>query len=425
MKSIVVICICFVLFCSCQQNRTKENQKLLIGDWYPVIENVGDIENIIGYKFSADGLCENKAGFYNYFYRKGLTFNWQNIFDPIDSAWFCDSREYSNDFSLYIDYLFNINRSYGNKTTYHIDNETLNIFDLSRGKWMQYHLDFEGKDTLKLSYWNEDWGLDIEERYVRKVYEEVDETPLFEQIVYYKPGSCYTDNKLFLIRHDGLFFSYGYYETGQFFIAKISKEDFKRIETLFKVADIETILTGSQSVMPERHRQPSWGTPSISFVTKDKKIKTINDPFMIRPAFPMEFYWAYLSFVFFHEQIELKAYHKDDYPAFILDFDDFMNLELNDGNKTFLLSWTERFYIGALLCDAEKIHTIDFDPKRTIFDYRDGRMQIGADGRRTFDFRDKRRLIETDGRYFKYTDKEGEVITLDIGFNFLKTNDWE
>ena len=53
---------------SCQQDLKKQNQELIIGEWYPLdIDTPPYAEfNFAGYEFKENGICENKIGYYEY-----------------------------------------------------------------------------------------------------------------------------------------------------------------------------------------------------------------------------------------------------------------------------------------------------------------------------------------------------------------------
>ena len=305
-NKIIIFCLCLICVSSCRQDITKKHQELIVGDWYPIIrelnnEYIYDIELDEGYKFTEDKLCENKVGFYSYFYPAGRTVESPYSYEYEDSTWFCIEILPENDDLRYMNdaLLFNVNQAYGNNTSYYIDKDTLSIFDLGKKRWMKYNINFTGKDTMSMSFWNEDRGFWVKKTFIRKIYEEVDKEPLVDQMIFYTQATCYTDTKLLLIRRDGLLFSYGYYETGKFFIAKIPETEFYRMETLFKIANLKEVLDKCDDPMPKREATRSMSMPYISFVTADNQIKTIKHPYVTcLGSVNMEFYWAYLSGVF-------------------------------------------------------------------------------------------------------------------------------
>jgi len=412
-SNFLIVGMCLFAVCSCQQDQTKKHQKLIIGDWYPVMleldnEHLYDIELDEGYRFTEDKLCENKAGFYSYFYPAGRTVESPYGYEFEDSTWFCNALWKDIFHSDYWeDMLFNVNQAYGNNTSYFIDKDTLSIFDLGKKRWMKYKINFAGKDTMSMSFRNEDRGFFVKKTFIRKIYEEVDKEPLVNQIIFHTNATCYTGTKLLLIRRDGLLFSYGYYETGKFFIARISEAEFERIEALFKIANLKEILEKCDDFVSTR----SMSVPYISFVTEDDKIKTIRHPYLTC-LYPinMEFYWAYLSGVFLPDVSQLKPYRLEEYSDFISDFvsfyDDFTDIRLYDDNKRYALPWTELFYIVALLSEAKEV--TDLKVTSTI----EPKYYIGRE-----------KTIKTDGRYFLYKNRFGKEIILDIGFNALEKNE--
>lgn len=393
----ILLALIMGLICySCQQDITKQNKELILGEWIPVDEFIP--ENQVGYQFTADNQCENKVGFYSYYYPDGVRLDhYGGVLN--DSAWFCDYNNPDASPIPFYWFLFNVNRAYGNKTIYSIKEDTLQIFDLAKQKWQKYQINFEDNDKLVLSYWHEDFKYHIEDLFIRKSYPEIDETPIFEQFVFYTSFSCYTGAKCLLIRRDGLFFSYNYFESDQFFIGKIRPEEFIRIENQFKQANIWEV-TDSFHIPVSRRKQYPWYDTSISMITSDQKIYTIKEP--LGKGLPNEFEWGYLSGIFLPDVVqELKPYYKDNYPSLLIEIDDFSRIHIS-GIPLYV---SERFYLGVLLCYAKEVESITFDAKYDLIFTSE-----------------KKAFMKTDGRYFRYTNQKGKEITLDIGFNFIEAN---
>ena len=388
---------------SCQPDNTKRNQELIIGDWHPYFDEYIPI-NQVGYQFAEDNQCENKIGFYSYFYPDGSTLDYSD-FVRNDSAWFCnpfDPDAYPN--YQFDEFLFNVNHAYGNKTAYFVKGDTLQIFDPAKQKWIKYHINFGSQDTLQLSYWNEEKGFAKTDIYIRKSYGHIDNKPLLEQIVFYNIPSCYSGPKYLLIRRDGLFFSYGYFKSDRFFIARMQPEEFKRIEVFFKQADIVKVLEHIHSPVSERKYLDNAYTPQITFIMADHQMKTIETPF--RKEVPVEFLWGYLAGVFLPDLSQsLKPYFENEYPDLVAEFEYLPTIE----GYNFCRS--ENYYLLALLCFAKEVTDVSFNPQYKV---------IG--------FRNEKNIMHTDGRYFRYTIDgiEGTYTkTVDIGFNFLEINGLE
>lgn len=395
MKVYILLLMATVALFSCKENLTKQNQELIIGDWYPL--DIGYVpENQIGYQFTKENLCINKTGFYSYFYPDGTRLGHYGS-GINDSAWFCDYHG-QNDFPFGFDpLLYNINRAYGNKTTYLINEDTLEIFDPAKEKWMKYHIQFQGQDTLKLTYWYEDFKYNTTDWFTRTSFHERDSAFKIDQLIFCISASCYTGEKYLLIRRDGLFFSYGYYKTDEFFIARMQPREFERIETLFKQSNITEIVDSFQSI----GYFPTFDS-FITLVNIDHEMSTIENPI---GRTPNEFQWAYLSGVFLPDVIkELKPYYENEHPPLLTQMGDFRNIIIRGRNGR-ILYMPERFYLGVLLCYAKQVKNVAFEPKYNL-------SLIP----------DKRAFMQTDGRYFRYINNEGKEITLDIGFNFIEVN---
>jgi len=380
---------------SCQPDITKQNQEWIIGEWTPIFyDDIYGVYSCAGYLFDKE-FCENKVGYYDYFYQTGKLLEFPDVLPKLESefcGWFDNP------------YLCNVKRPYGYRTNYKIEKDTLHIFDLADKVWTKYHLRFSSKDTMILS--NKYFGDTIPDRFVRKVYQ-ADSTPLMDQFIAYYPYNCYSKSKLYLIRRDGLFFSYGYYDSNRFFIGQLRNDEFNRLETLFKRADLATDLGQWESI--NRIKMDDLYPMSEETFIMDNKVVTFDNLLLGNMAFiSAEFYWAYLAGLFLPDLAKIKPCHKDDYPKLLDEFDDFLYIRLKSRNLIFSLSATECFYLGVLLCYAEEVEGIAFEPSY---------MLSG--------FRDEKKTMQTDGRYFRYKKNNGKEVTLDIGFNFVEVNELE
>ena len=382
---------------SCQQDITKQNQEWIIGDWEPCFDGYVPF-NLVGYQFDKSYGCVNKTGFYSYFCPDGLRLDISaEVYN--DSTWFCDYPYPPQDS---FNRLYNVNHAYGNKTVYSLEKDTLQIYDLARQKWMKYHLSFKGRDTMQLTYWHDAIKCNITDRLIRKSYPKIAETPTFDQFIFYSAGFCCIGAKFLLIRRDGLFFSYGYYRTDDFFIAHIQPEEFMRIENQFKRANIQEIID-SFHISVSNRKQYSWYDPAVSFISSDQKMYTIREP-LIR-GLPNEFEWSCLSGIFLPDVVqELRPTFEDEYPSFLTEINDFSRIHIS-GIPYYV---SERFYLGVLLCYAEEVEDIVFEPEYDLIVIPEQKV-----------------FMKTDGRYFRYKKKDGKEVTLDIGFNFIEMNGLE
>ena len=378
---------------SCKEDLTHRNQEWIIGDWAPIEDDsTYNIASYAGYLFDKES-CENKVGYYDYFYQTGKLLEFPDVLPQLESefcGWFDNP------------YLCNVKRPYGYRTNYRITKDTLHLFDLADKVWTKYHLRFLSKDTMILS--NKYCGDTIPDRFVRKVYQ-IDSTPLIDQFIAYYPHNCYSDSKLYFIRRDGLFFSYGYYDSNSFFIGQLRNNEFNRLETLFKRANLATDLSQWESI--NRVKMDDLYPMSEETFIMDNKMVTFNNLRLERIAYTSaEFYWAYLAGLFLPDLAKIKPCHKDDYPKLLDEFDNFLYIRLKSRNLIFSLSATEYFYLGVLLCYAEEVEGIAFEPNYTLSG-----------------LRDEKKTMQTDGRYFRYQKKDGKEVTLDIGFNFIEVNE--
>lgn len=392
-----VLLIAGILLCliSCQQDLTKQNQELILGEWVPIFDDyLADVTSSAGYHFDKE-YCENKVGYYEYFYQTGYVFEHPGVISK-DEADFCD--EFNDP------YLYNVRRLYGYRTTYRIEKDTLHIFDLADKIWAKYHIRFSSKDTMILS--NKYCGDRIPDRFVRKVYQ-IDEQPLIDQFIAYYPHNCYSKAKMYLIRRDGLFFSYGYYETGRFFIGQLRNNEFDQLDTLLKKAGMTTDLSQWRRLNVGRNSSNSFTMSEETFIVDNKMATIDNSPLWTISGNP-EFYWAYLAGLFLPDLAKVKPFQDDEYPALLDEFDNFSSITLMSRRLFFSLSVTQWFYLGVLLCYAKEVEDIVFEPKYTLSG-----------------LRDKNKTMQTDGRYFRYQKKDGKTVTLDIGFNFVEVNELE
>ena len=395
MKVAFLFLLTAIVFISCKEDVTRRNQELILGEWVPIYDDyLADVTSSTGYLFDKE-YCENKVGYYEYFYQTGYVFDHPSVI-PWDESDFCSRFDDP--------YLYNAKRLYGYRTNYRIEEDTLHIFDLADKIWTKYHLRFSSKDTMILS--NRYCGDRIPDRFVRKVYQ-IDDQPLIDQFIAYYPPTCYSKEKSYLIRRDGLFFSYGYYETNRFFIGLLRNNEFTQLDTLLKKAGMTKDLNQWRRLNIGRTSSDSFSMSEETFIV-DNKMATIDNSPLWTISGNAEFYWAYLAGLFLPDLAKVKPLPEEEYPALLKEFDNFLYMGFSNRNLYFRLSYTECFYLGVLLCYAEEVEGIAFEPSY---------MLSG--------FRDEKKTMQTDGRYFRYKKNNGKEVTLDIGFNFVEVNELE
>lgn len=409
----------FIFFncCKLENNSTIIIQNSIVGEWYPLDNMVilkdrstDEIEirnaknfNMTGYQFMENGICKNNLGFYEYIDQDAL------VLDHPYKQW--RSEDESDICTDYIDdykWLGNIKHSFGNQTSYLINNDTLKIFNPSKKDWDKYKIDFLSHDTLSLLSDKNN----TRELYVRKYYIS-DKEQIVDQIICYYPLTCTSNRKFFSIQCSDDFISCEYFNNDRKFQATKMKEGtFRQIERLFKKAETVSPLMNIQLIGEDEGRKEKASTmrysiyePKITFV-KNGKTKTLNSIFYDVSLENREFYWAYLSTLFLFDYEDIKCnvinfessigkLNLDDFDSFLFIKNDSIQIKIHP---------TERFYLATLLYQARKV----IEDFKAIYKLEGIKDHINK--------------IETDGRYFRYTSKEGKEITLDIGFNFIEVN---
>jgi len=405
-----ILSLVILVFASCQEDLTKRNQELIIGEWYP-IDNppFGDAEdeiywgtenfNMTGYEFREDGICENKLGYFEYQNSNGdiLAYPCKNI-DP-------NAKRKKH-------WLNNIVRCYGNYSSYKIENDKLKIYDLSLKTWTIHTISFLTKDTLVLLC--ED-NLK-QEKYIRKTYH-IDDKPLLDWIIFYYPNAHYSNTSFFSVHRSGDFICSGCFGyQNEVFTGKIKSGEFERLESMFKKIDLFKIIedVGDLRAANIPHgfvlsRLAAFPPPiydSYATFVLNNKCYTIEDPFTYIPFHQKEFMWAYLRGLFLPEQVSFVSETLSKQDRLFSEFDDYLWLSIEKQDSVLDLYHTERFYLCVLLSQA-KVTEETFTPVYNL------KKSLSA-----------KEKIETDGRYFSYI-KDGKKITLDIGFNFIRRNNFD
>ena len=398
MTRINILSVFIIIFAcySCQPNITKQNQEWILGEWVP-IDYIYDISSFTGYLFEKE-YCENKVGYYDYFYRTGPFLEYPYKITEEVIAEFCYT------YNIYDD-LYNVKSPRGYRTIYKIEKDSLLIFDLTNKIWIKHYIQFLSKDTMILSNRYSD---KVRDRFVRKSYPIDNNQPLIDEFIFYYPPSCISNSKLYLIRRDGFFFSYGYFGANHFLIGQLQDDSFNRLDTLYKKADLSAILSRWDSLSVKGWEQPPRIAENVSFVINNQVTTIDRMPLRSFLGLSVESYWAYLAGLFLPDLAYIKPINESDYPRLLYEFDHFFDLKIRNHDEFLKLRVTEQFYLGMLLCYAKVVEDKTFTPKYTLTG-----------------FAEKNRTMQTDGRYFKYADRFNNEITLDIGFNFIEVNELE
>ncbi|MWB96829.1 hypothetical protein GON26_20900 [Flavobacterium sp. GA093] len=365
-KIILSILTVFILY-SCQRNNEAQLNKDILGEWtYVKTEGQrkpkknNDIkfpppspfDNYVpGYIFLENNICENKSGY----------------FKTIDAK----ERDDRKTFFL------------GTETKYKIKNDSLQIFDLVTKTWENQKIHSIIRDTLTTKISDSLFA-----KYTRTKYK-INPNENYDKIIVSSSG-CYGSCPVLNISIDnnGNVIYYGqYYNTKNgIFKSKITKNEYQKIQTNFKKADIKNLKDNYEG---------SWTddeTITITFIKNNKIVKSIND---YGRQSPIALIWAYTPVRYLYQQIKLTPL-KVKNPLSSLS-----RISFTKGNQICDLTKSESFYLVTEI----------FKGKETPYKF-ESRYQIEF-----WNDQDKKEIIHTDGRYFKCKDK-----IIDIGYNFLTIN---
>ena len=395
-----IIYVCFLIITACGQDLAKKHQSWIKGEWYPVdlYKITGENFNMTGYEFKEGGICENKLGYYEYYNNHAFSFS-----DPYKII-----HDYFHPFELENFRFHNVLYSYGTTTGYSIKRDSLYIFNPSLRGYEKFKVNFISKDTMMLT---NDSRVEL---YIRKNYCPKDSL-LFDKIIFLYPYTQYRSPTFFSISKDGDYFRYDLKSTGEIFHAKILKEDFRNIEFLFRKANFDALMDsiGYKSVEVGMYYTSESIAKTNMTVVLNHKMFSIEGVLREIEFEVKDFIWAYLNGVFYLERIRLEqpANHrylkewKSMFPENI-QFEDFNSFVIIKNDSIIDLHNMEAFHLVTLLNDAVKTED-DFTPTYKL--------------KKSFFLKNE---VETDGRYFRYK-KEGEVVTVDLGFNFVSESDLE
>ncbi|WP_291145173.1 DUF6438 domain-containing protein [Flavobacterium sp. UBA7680] len=357
----------FILY-SCQKNNDAQLSKDIIGEWtYIKTEDQrrpqknDDIKlpppppfgrHIPGYIFSENNLCENKSGY----------------FKRIEAV----ERENRKTFFL------------GTETKYKIENDSLKILDLATKTWENQKITSIIGDTLTTEISDS-----IFAKYARTKYK-IDPNENYDKIIVSSSG-CYGSCPVLNISIDNngnvIYYGQEYNTKNGIFKSKITKNEYQKIQTNFKKADIKNLEDNYSA----NHTDDE--TVTISFIKNNKIVKSISD---YGRESPSALIWAYVPVRYLYQQIKLIPL-KVEKPLLSI-----WSIGFTKGNQICVLTKSESFY---LLTEILK-------GKETAYKF-ESRYQIEFWN----DDQNKKEIINTDGRYFKCRDK-----IIDIGYNFLTVN---
>ena len=370
-----IICILLFLLFSCQQDTTKNNRRLILGEWRPITDY-----HMSGYIFMENGLCDYFPGFFSYFHSKGMVLD--------DFEMYCLDYKFPYYLSMGQSALNNVMRFYGNLSSYIISEDTLKIYDPSKNSWFEQQINFESSDSMILSYINE-CQEEVRISFVRDSCK-VNDLPPIDQLIFYYPDGVLS-GRLFSVQRNGLFVSNGYNGRDEIFVGKICRNEFERIENRFRRVDFNNL-------MPIGSYPFEYFAPKIAIIC-GKEMIVISA--MTVTESNKEFYKAYISTLFIPDNIylypiDLKEYKKNDIELELFYITYFKNTE-----SSIKLMEIESFYLQQLLMTATESKK-EFVPKYIA------------------SVRNQMKKVETDGRYYRLIDKNGELKTLDIGVNFIE-----
>lgn len=368
MRKLKTLFILSITLISCN-TKTRNYEKLIVGDWEKVIEKIEISENSeivilpprqnrggnIGYYFAENGVFENKLGYFG-----------KNKKDS-------EGRTKS--------------QFLGTQTKYKIVDDGLETYDLTSNKWENIKIDKLTKDSLILEYKDKS-----KEKFAKRNYNTA-KVRSFDKIIVSTSG-CYGSCPVtdIIISKSGEIIYNGemYVNKKGLFKSKISQEDFLKIETDFKKANYINL----KDEYIANHTDDM--TLTVTFVENNQIIKTITD---YGRESPTELKWAVLPIIFLNQKIRLEQFKNSK--AYI----DFGFGDFEKGNEICVLTKSECFYLSNLLQNCKE-ENVNFKSKYII----------------RYWSNDNKKKVETDGQYYKFQIEKDKFITLNLGFNFLEKN---
>lgn len=364
------------LFISCQKDKPLTPQEKILGSWKAVDTTTNEdyrhqYGDARGFDFLNDSVCDYKLGYF-YFDLK----EYHNY--KVD-----ENYKQPNDFVKYL----------GTRTSYSISKDTFKIFDIGQEKKeLVYHVIKFTKDTLIIEkYDSEDKDILT---LVKQNYEVNKLQPFDGIIVSGSPcfGSCPVSSILIEASGDIKYLGIDYVAAKGFKTSKITREQFNEIATLFYKADYFNMENDYYAYVTDNQ------TVSIAFLKDGKIIKSISDYATSAPA---ELIWAYKPVQFLNQKLKFTEWEVPEYikPDYF-----YITAISNNKNEDLYLTDAEFFYLLNAFIKGKEVDEV-FEEKYKL----------------NFHSTDIENIF-TDGRFFKFEFKNRDTNTIDIGFNFLESN---
>ena len=253
MKTIVLALFALFMFSCKRGDKVDSKNSMIVGDWELTTKEFEPKDGTraypieTGYGFYADGIFENKIGFYN----------WTN---PL--------------------------KYYGSFSKYKIENDSLKMYNLYLKKWTSIHVEKLNTDSLVLK------GKYFNPVYVKKHYDTIG-IPQFQGLIISQSGGLITSQlNNIIIQSDGSIV-YDKFETKndegdlehKWYEARISNKDFSKIQTRFKQANWPKLKSLYGDVIYDA------GDTQISIIINDKIVKSV---FIYPSELPATLTWAYM-----------------------------------------------------------------------------------------------------------------------------------
>lgn len=353
-----------LIFTSCKEKNKYEN--LILGEW------------IYTKEYSKFGTKNEKMPILISPFDKDVTKGYEFLPNGI-----CEDK------LGYFKYLLNENDEkrtlfLGTRTKFKIEDDSLKIFNLYKETWKaskihsitKNRLTFEYSDGVLVEYAKRNYVLDSKENY--------DQIILSSSGCY---GSCPINDILIDKNGEVLYKGFMYNTVEGYYKSKISTETFRKIELSFKKANIIQLENNYYTNSTDGEEI------TVTFVKDGKIVKTVSDYMKQSPS---EFIWAYISLRYLYQRLNLSKY--SELPPYLFDVE---RLKFEKGDMIYDMTKSEQFYLWSLLAKSIVVNKT-FNPSYTI-KWNEG-------------------IIKTDGRYYSFTKKNKEVVTLDIGFDFIFQN---
>jgi len=370
-KLFTLLLIVFYLT-SCKTNRDKEFRKSICGEW--IFASVGSDNKKINNEFIPEkkGIDSPLDIFYHNYFRTGYIFYTNNL---------CEDKFDISDGKVGENLL-------GLDTKYKVENDSLNIFELTNGVWKRMKIRNIISDTLTLEV-NDSTFI----KYAKCNYK-IDKTQTFDKIIV-STSPCFGDCSISSTSIDNqgnfIFYGQGYTTKEGLFTSKTTIELYKRIEQNFKKADIDTLYIKYAVNWTDAQ------TVSVTFIKDHKIYKTISD---YGHKAPRELIWAYTPVSLLYQKLNLKPFANKEQNEFPRNHTCFENK-----GKICCLEKSESFYLLTEIFKSKEVR-VNFE-KKYVIEYREKD--------------NNKKKILTDGRYYQFEQKDKKII-FDLGYNFLTTN---